>query len=331
MMKKKRLLLFLPWLLVAALCIPLVGCSSDDEDDGLDEPVIKTYKTYTFDFFKLYGRYQVGYPDLKPSCWKRWLKSGGSFNTYLVQNGRIYDAGIVHSNDTLLTDEERDSKSLTFNVAIPSSLDKDGKVGVIAFCDIEPSLSGGNIECNADLKRKGLIPLYAYADASSVGNVCKSSALTTVELVCVENATSDTITVRHKGFEAKDKWYYSKAKEVLNADATITTKGLSLGDDVVSDVYKVAPGDVAKIWSFYVPTGKKMNDARLVAEINGKEVKTSAVSSDLDIELGQHYRMHCIWNGKSLKWKLSNSETRGLKNQVRNTDVIVCDGNGSDF
>ena len=305
--------------------MPLVGCSSDDKDD---EPEIRTY---TFEFFKLYGRYQVGYPDFKPSCWKKWAKSGISFNVYLVHNGRIYDAGMIHSNDTILTDTERVSKSLTFNVTIPSSLSKEAKVGVVAFCDVEPSLSGGNIECNADLGRKGLIPICAYTDTSSVGNICKSHALTTVELVSIENKTSDTITVRHKGFDAKDKWYYSKAKVIVDANVKVTAKSTSVGQEVVSDVYKVAPGDAAKIWSYYVPTGKKMKDACLVAEINGNEVKTSAVSSDLNIELGQHYRMHCLWDGKNLKWKLSDSETRSLKNNASNADIIVCDDNGSDF
>jgi hypothetical protein len=324
-MKKKRLLFSMPWLLVAALCMPLVGCSSDDDDEPVE---IRTYK---FEHFKIYGCYQVGFTNWNPSCWKIWPKNGISFNVYLAQNGRICDAGIVHSNDTTLTSSERNSKSLPFNVGIPASFNKDAAVDVIAFSEIESSLSGGNIECKADLRRTGVIPLYAYTETSSVDNVCKSNSFT-IEILAIENATSDSIAVKHKGFEAKDKWYYSKAKVIFDADKKITTKG-SVGEDAVSDIHKVASGDTAKIWSYYVPNGKKMKDARLVMEINGKEVKTSAISSDVDIEFGKHYRMHLLWNGNSLKWKTSNTETRGLKGKdmYRKADIITCDGSSSGF
>ena len=60
---KKKILLFnyLPWLLVAALCMPLVGCSSDDDDEPES-------KTFTFGHFKLKGCYSVGFPNSDITC-----------------------------------------------------------------------------------------------------------------------------------------------------------------------------------------------------------------------------------------------------------------------
>ena len=320
----------MPWLLVAALCMPLVGCSSDDDDDEPEQQ--KVVKTYTYDYFKQEGRYLIGYPDLKASCWLVWGNKGTSFSVYMVQNGRIYDAGLVHSNDTILTEEERNSKSLAFDVEIPTAIDKDGDIGVIALCDVESSLSGGNIECKADLRRTGAIPTWDNSQLSSLETDGKSYALMTIENVNVRNTTSDTITVRHMGFDAKEKWYYSKAKVVLTADMKVNGYGSSVGEEVFSKTYTVAPGDVAKIWSFYVPTGKKMKDARLVMEINGKEVKTQPISSDLDIEFRQYYQMQLEWDGKSLKWKLNSKETRGFegKDMFSNDDIIESEANGSD-
>ena len=100
----KKLLFCLPWLLVAALCMPLVGCSSDDDDEPELQKVIKTF---TFDHFKQYGCYIVGnYSNEDLWCRNVWGNKGASFNVYMVQNGKIYDAGSVHSNDTIFTGEE---------------------------------------------------------------------------------------------------------------------------------------------------------------------------------------------------------------------------------
>jgi hypothetical protein len=76
-----------------------------------------------------------------------------------------------------------------------------------------------------------------------------------------------------------------------------------------------------------------MKDARLILEINGKEVKTQPFSSDVDIELGQFYAMAVQWDGKSLNWKPNKKATRSLKGNVRVGDPIIMTGDSpsSDF
>lgn len=326
-MKKKRLLLnYLPWLLVAALCMPLVGCSSDDDDEPES-------KTFTFGHFKLKGCYSVGFPNSDITCWNNWSKKGENFNVYMVQNGKIYDAGLVHSTDTIITEEEKGTKHLAFEVGIPETVNKGEAIDVIAFNNAETSLSGGNVECKVDLKRGGTMPLLAYFEHSSTAAISESNSLSTIELLYVLNKTSNDITVKHKGFEVKDKWYYTKANVDVTADLKVIPKGSSVSGDVFTGAYKVAANDEAKIWNFYVPTGKKIKDARLVLEINGKEVKTQPISSDVSIEFGQFYTMGVQWDGKNLKWVLSDKETRGSKGKelFGNVDIVYCDDNGSGF
>ena len=324
-MKKKRLLFSLPWLLAATLCMPLVGCSSDD-----DEP---ESKTFTFGHFKLKGGYLIGFPTYTTTCWNNWRDNGESFDVYLVQNGKIYDAGAIHSTDTILTDDEKGTKHLAFEVGFPETVNKEEAIDVIAFNSVATSLSSGNIECKVNLKRGGTMPLWAYSEHSSTAAISESNSLSTIELLYVLNKTSNDITVKHKGFEVKDKWYYTKANVVVTSDLKATPKGSSVSDDVFTGAYKAAANDETKIWSFYVPTGKKIKDARLVLEINGKEVKTQPISSDISVEFGKFYLMAVQWDGKSLKWILSDSETRGLKGKdmFSNADIVVCDNNGSDF
>lgn len=325
-MKKKSLLFYLPWLLVAALCMPLAGCGGDDDDEP--EPVVKperqkVIKTFTFDYFEQSGRYLVGYPNNTPSCRVIWGSKGVAFTVYLVQEGKIYYAGRAYSNDTILTDEERSSKSLAFDVEIPTTVNREGSIEMIAFNNVESSLSGGNIECKANLRRGGTFSLWDYSESSSMGHKIKSYSLTTIEMLKVENLTSDTITIKHKGFDAKEKWYYSKANVVLTADMKTNVQGISMDGEVISDTIKVAPGGDSTLWSYYVPTGKKMTDTSLVLEINGKEVKTAPISSDVAIELGAVYMMRVQWDGKSLNWKLNDSK-KEIQNINRNRNEKAC-------
>ena len=177
------------------------------------------------------------------------------------------------------------------------------------------------------------MPLWDNPQPSSMQTDGKCYSLSTIELLNIHNTSSDSVTIKQKGFDVKDKWYYSKAKVVLTADKKVNGYGSSVDEEVASNEYKVAPGDTVKIWSFYVPTGKKMKDARLILEINGKEVKTQPISSDVDIELGQFYAMAVQWDGKSLNWKPNKKATRSLKGNVRVGDPIIMTGDSpsSDF
>ena len=323
-MKKNRFL-FLPWLLVAALCLPLFGCGDDDEKDEPDVPAErqKYIRTFTFDYFKQNGQYLVGFPERIPTCWLIWGTGKHSFMVYLVQSGKIYYTGWADSNENTDTEEERTSKSLTLNVEIPSNINRDMPYDMIALLyNVDATLSNNRIVCNADLDRDNSIYLWNHTGANT-----GTYSLMTTERLFVDNNTTDTITVRHKGFDAKEKWYYSKATVSLSADMQATGQGSSTSEEVVSEPIKVAPADYSTIWSHYVPTGKKMTDVCLVLEINGKEVKTPPISSDMDIKLGEYYCMWVKWDGKNLEWVLQEDETtiQNIKKNNRYEKTILFD------
>ena len=78
--------------------------------------------------------------------------------------------------------------------------------------------------------------------------------------------------------------------------------GKSIGTEVESPVLKVKAGKDDYILTRYAPTGKKMTDASLVLEIDGKEVRTPPASSDVSIENGIPYKLIVKWNGTNLEW-----------------------------
>jgi hypothetical protein len=124
----------------------------------------------------------------------------------------------------------------------------------------------------------------------------------THEALFVVNKTSSPITFTHKGFNVDKKWYSKMAKVSLISGEV---KSLSEYGDESSNAVEVSAykaGDYAKrINSFYVPNGNKIQDAQLVAEINGKEVRSvNRISSDVTLELGKSYGMVAVWDGENL-------------------------------
>ena len=191
--------------------MPLVGCSSDDDDEPESQKVIKTF---TFDHFKQYGCYIVGnYSNEDLWCRNVWGNKGASFNVYMVQNGKIYDAGSVHSNDTIFTGEETKTKSLAFDVAIPTIINKERAFDVMAFCYVESSLSGGNIECKVDLKRNGSMPLWDNCQLSSMETDGKSYSLyyAPIEYISMNDNAKSVCFMRN----VADFWAVGKVADTL--------------------------------------------------------------------------------------------------------------------
>ncbi len=302
------------WLLTTVMCLPLVGCSVDDEDDSDDivrEKRVMKKETFEFTAFRKEGVYLVGYsPAKRPSTFCRWSAAGCNFIAFLYQDGRLHYIGnFIHSKETSLNDNQREME-LTYEVPLPTSIDPTRDYGAIAFsAEVETALVNNRITCNADLKRdyRGYIwdddTHKAVSDHSMGGGaICHSRSVMTIEGLYVYNNTADTITIKHKGFEAAEKWYYTKATVNMATDLSIETKGTSTYGDVTSEIRKVAPSNKLYITSKYVPTGNKMTDARLVLEINGKEVKTEPISSNVEIKYAEYYEMEVNWNGEKLEW-----------------------------
>lgn len=312
---KNSLLFYLLWLLAAVLCTPLVSCSGDDDEEDIkpqeESEREKHIDTWTFAYWKVEGRSLIGYENSRPDVWVIWGNEGTHFSIYLLQDSKFYNAGWVHSNDTILTEEERVSKDLAFNVDLPSNINKDKPYNVVAlpYYGVDTSLKNNKIECNTDLVREWEFRVWNHGNDIYPGGRplgAKSALLTTLEAVVVKNDTSDSISVRHKGFDATDKWYYTKAIVSITPDLRTEPVGTSTAGDVTSEPKKIASGEYGWFYSFYVPTGKKMTNARMVLDINGREVKTEPISSDVEIECGKYYRMIVKWDGKKLEWVLDN-------------------------
>lgn len=339
-MKQNRLHFFWPLLLVAVLGMPLTLTSCGGDDDEIQEAVDDTpserqhyYDTGTFLFFKQYGAGLFGSIWNQPWTGIVWSNSGCIFNVYFVQDGKFYNAGSVSSNEKELTEEERNSKNLTFDVEVPSNIDRTRNRGLISFTPIiESRLTDNLIVCNADLKRDNQVYIWDYCYINSGNekpnnrvNACSYSLLT-IEGLYVYNLTNDTISYVHKGFDCAEKWYYTKGNVSVTPDFRAEPQGTSTSGEVFSDTRKVAPGEWGYMTSKYIPTGNKMTDARLVLDINGREYKTDPISSLVDIEYGKYYAMAVKWDGQKLEWLLNEEQLEPPEVPAEAVDLALPSG-----
>ena len=315
MKMEKKFFLALRLLIALMLPLSLLNCGdSDDESevvDGVETPAEreKHVDTWTFTHFKIYGKYLVGLSEWNPSNYTIWANDT-YFSVYLLQNSKIYNAGWVYANERTLKEEERDSINLTFDVEVPSNIDRTQDYGVIALKWTNLStLIDNKIVCETNLTRTfDYLWDYEIKKSSLTEKNNSSMSLCTKEGLSVYNFTNDTITFIHKGFECAEKWYYTEGTVSITHDLKTEPNGTSTVGEMSSSEIKVAPGNSGYVASSYIPTGKKLTDARLILDINGKEVKTEPVSSDVEIECGAYYAMMVKWDGEKLEWVTSRDQ-----------------------
>lgn len=145
------------------------------------------------------------------------------------------------------------------------------------------------------------IPLYFKLESGKDVKTAKFRHLTAYEVLHVTNTDNTPLYFQFGGFEAADKWYYM-TYSIYFPDCSIH------GDDnKVWNGYgpeeTINPGETKIFLSCYVPTGKKMSNAKLRAIVNGNEITSSNTkSSDVNIEIGKAYHMYVSWDGKDLKF-----------------------------
>lgn len=332
---EKKFFLALRLLIALMLPLSLLNCGdSDDESevvDGVETPPEreKHVDTWTFSYFKIYGKYLIGFPTYNPSLYIIW-GDNNYFYVYLFQNNKIYNAGWAYANEKTLKEEERDSINMTFNVEVPSNIDRTQEYGVIALTrNNKATLIDNKIVCDANLTRDHLASTYiwdyAVKKTSMTEERINSMSICTIEALSVYNFSSDTITFKHKGFECAEKWYYTEGTVSITHDLKTEPNGTSTTGEVSSNEIKVAPGERGYMASNYIPTGKKMTDARLILDINGKEVKTEPVSSDVEIECGAYYAMIVKWDGEKLEWVTSREQLGHEESDSRGMSVSRLD------
>lgn len=145
------------------------------------------------------------------------------------------------------------------------------------------------------------IPLYFVLESGKLTSAAKFKHFTAYEIMHLTNTSTNAVHIHFGGFETDSPWYHWMAQIILPESTVIGSdnyQGNGYGAEET-----INPGETKEFLSWYLPTGKKMSNARIRAIVNGNEITSSNTkSSDVNIEIGKAYHMYAIWDGKELKF-----------------------------
>jgi len=160
---------------------------------------------------------------------------------------------------------------------------------------------GDELFYRTDLHRSGSFGTYFKTVGGKWFVEASSRVAGTVEILYVINKTDKPVKFRHKGFDVENKWYYTHAEVSIDKGTIVNTEqnGDAIGEEGEMPVF--TGKNALKVYSFYVPNGNKIKDAQLIAEIDGKEVRSvNRISSDITLQTDHTYGIFAVWDGEKL-------------------------------
>ena len=238
------------------------------------------------------------------------LSEDDKVSLLVEQDGLIYEN---RSSDFFgrypLTSLSENKKSCTFEFDLREEIDPNrpytlyGALGMSVVAGKYDDGKGVGIAWGGLSRGSGLdfLPLYFVMPSGTPTNHVKFKHITAYEIVHITNTDSKAVNFHYGGFEADDAWYYL-CYSVMFPDCTVEGNDNYIGNGYTSEK-TINPGETIDFMTCYVPTGKKMSNARLRAMVNGEEItSTNTKSSDVEIKAGNAYHMYATWDGNELKF-----------------------------
>lgn len=291
-MKKRRLSIFV---LLPLMLGVMASCSKGSDDADSPSGYVsgeKVSMSFMMPVLSTDVLVNSEYADGQSTRFTSTWNNDGKVFMFAKQNGKYINLG-RYSIAATNTDNS------IFKVEVDASDKLDTKASYQLY-----GLSGlYNVDNNelfyrVNLARNGGFGLWFSGEN---GKTKMSNVAGTAEMLFVINKTDKPIKFVHKGYDAEEKWYYTKA-EVSVEDGHI--QKAEQGTEVVGTAKEIKAYDgktLPRVISYYVPNGKKIQDAQLIAEIDGKEVRSeNRISSDIIPQTNHSYGIFAVWNGERL-------------------------------
>lgn len=228
---------------------------------------------------------------------------------------RFYSYFNDGAKETVLAKQDGKYVNLgSFDVVKTSTYGEEGLLEIDAYGKLNPIrpydlyLLGGAARWDDDgvyyrttLNRNGIFSTWKKLSSTALTSRVDQCIAGTCEILFVINKSGSPILFKHRGFEATDKWYHTYAEVSIDNGQVVASED---GTEAISDEWAIpvfSENNATAIYSFYVPSGKPINEARLIAEINGKEVRSvNSISSDIQLQQNHSYAMFAVWDGEQL-------------------------------
>lgn len=291
-------------LLMLVLPLVLFSCTEDSTSSAvldLDKAVYNPNAKVTINapYIKFVPLLQTSEYNLSNRYFDATFNEKSSWSyIYVKQDGKIIDCGKCTA--TLTADLKKMTHKYNDKQLVNTSKSHD-----IYMSQVELINQGSNLYYSAQLRRtSGSFQTVSYGPATGLSTTLHGEPLGTCEVLYVVNSTTSAINFKHKGFDANEKWYYEYAEVSLSDKKVINERKVTSeqSSEMIS-VPIITENKWGVLYSYYAPNGKKINNATLIAEIDGKEVRSSnTMSSDLTLVPGKAYCYVVEWDGKELRF-----------------------------
>ncbi|MBQ2486348.1 MAG: hypothetical protein II518_04740, partial [Candidatus Methanomethylophilus sp.] len=229
----------------------------------------------------------------------------------------LRDGGTYHDLSSVpVRSISGDGKGCLFSYTIPGDMSGSEGLREICFTDAaNPVLEDGRIYYGASLVRAPLERFRAPVlldHPVAEGKDAKFRHYMTYELLHVKNETGADITFSHCGFVSERKWYRESGAYCL--DTGDFTEGSSAAVPAAgrSEALTIPAGGTGIVISAYVPSGERIAEAQLLADIDGERIVSyNRKSSSAELRTGRAYHMYASWDGSKLTFRNGAFEETG--------------------
>ena len=222
----------------------------------------------------------------------------------LGQGTTYYDIGSVP-----LDEITADGKSCVYQYALPDEVNAANSDGYELMCfttNCNAKVVDGDVYYNASLLRA---PLSQFRDrvmfdsqVTEANHFATFQRYGTYEILHLTNTSDKDITFSLSDYDASPRWYKMGGGAIRLWDKEFVTD-LSYEPQSVSSPIKIAANETEAVVTWYVPNGQKIDNARMVAEIDGQYVHSSnTLSSSVTLCTGIAYHIYATWDGTELKF-----------------------------
>ncbi len=205
-----------------------------------------------------------------------------------------------------------DGSGATFSYKVPDEWEEAESYKVKMFTSTcLPAIMDSKVYYNASIIREPISTFQApvYSEGEIIGEGVLNATFHhyyTYELLHIKNTSNEDISFTLLGFE-EGTWFKQKGSLCID-DGSFVVNAPSTKEPVTTTTVTVKAQESETIVSAYIPTGQPIQMARMVAQVNGQDVKSvNTKSSGVELKTGHAYHMYAGWNGKELKF-WSNEE-----------------------
>lgn len=233
----------------------------------------------------------------------RWQEDD-QIQLYVKQDKKIYTLA-----PTKVQNISQDGKSCTFAFQLPSDVDAARPYTIYGLHDVEGMIADDVVLAKSQLRRvfwsnggKAVAPMWFQSTGGASSIYAQFKHLGTYEVLHLKNTSKVGVMFRHRGFDVDVPWFKVYENTPLTDDYDPTQYVTEPGDAESANHF-VGAGTTARILSWYIPSGGGINNAKMLAAIDSKQVISSnAKSSKVKLQRGHAYHMYATWDGKELKF-----------------------------